>query len=82
MEQLCENGGRFEINQLLFADDTALMADLRSLVLTVLVVSVVSPSYCMTATDRISDVGEGCRRGVEVEWPILCWPEDAREVFR
>ena len=36
LELLSENGGRFEINQLLFADDTALVADseekLRSLV--------------------------------------------------
>ena len=27
LEQLHVNGGRFEINQLLFADDTALVAD-------------------------------------------------------
>ena len=27
LELLSENGGRFEINQLLFADDTALVAD-------------------------------------------------------
>ena len=27
LELLSTNGGRFEINQLLFADDTALMAD-------------------------------------------------------
>ena len=27
LEQLSANGGRFEINQLLFADDTALVAD-------------------------------------------------------
>ena len=27
MELLSANGGRFEINQLLFADDTALVAD-------------------------------------------------------
>ena len=27
LEQLCVNGGRFEINQLLFADDIVLMAD-------------------------------------------------------
>ena len=27
LELLCENGDRFEINQLLFADDTALVAD-------------------------------------------------------
>ena len=27
LELLCANGGRFEINQLLFADDTALVAD-------------------------------------------------------
>ena len=27
LELLSANGGRFEINQLLFADDTALMAD-------------------------------------------------------
>ena len=26
-ELLCANGGRFEMNQLLFADDTALVAD-------------------------------------------------------
>ena len=29
LELLSENGGRFEINQQLFADDTALMADLE-----------------------------------------------------
>ena len=29
LELLSTNGGRFEINQLLFADDTALMADLE-----------------------------------------------------
>ena len=28
LELLCANGGRFEINQLLFADDTALVADI------------------------------------------------------
>ena len=27
LEFLSENGGRFEINQVLFADDTALVAD-------------------------------------------------------
>ena len=27
LELLSENGGRFEINQLLFEDDTALLAD-------------------------------------------------------
>ena len=27
LELLSENGGRFEINQLIFADDTALVAD-------------------------------------------------------
>ena len=27
LELLCANGGRVEINQLLFADDTALVAD-------------------------------------------------------
>ena len=27
LELLCVNGGKFEINQLLFADDTALKAD-------------------------------------------------------
>ena len=29
LELLSVNGGRFEINQLLFADDTALVADCR-----------------------------------------------------
>ena len=29
LELLSANGGRFEINQLLFADDTALVADLE-----------------------------------------------------
>ena len=29
LDLLSENGGRFEINQLLFADDTALLADLE-----------------------------------------------------
>ena len=29
MELLSANGGRFEINQLSFADDTALVADLE-----------------------------------------------------
>ena len=29
LELLSANGGRFEINQLLFADDTALVADLQ-----------------------------------------------------
>ena len=29
LELLSANGGRFEINQLLFADDTALVADSR-----------------------------------------------------
>ena len=31
LELLSANGGRFEINQLLFADDTALVADSKKL---------------------------------------------------
>ena len=31
VKRLSANGGRFEINQLLFADDTALVADLKKL---------------------------------------------------
>ena len=31
LEQLSANGGRFEINQMLFADDTALVADSEKL---------------------------------------------------
>ena len=31
LQLLSANGGRFEINQLLFADDTALVADLEKL---------------------------------------------------
>ena len=31
LELLSENGGRYAINQLLFADDTALVADLEKL---------------------------------------------------
>ena len=31
LELLSANGGRFEINQLLFADDTAIVADLEKL---------------------------------------------------
>ena len=31
LEQLSTNGGRFEINQLLFRDDTALLADSEKL---------------------------------------------------
>ena len=36
LEQLSANGGRFEINQLLFADDTALVADSEEKVCTLM----------------------------------------------